>query len=654
MIPELGHFALALALALSLLQVGVGFWGAHRAEARLMAATAPIAAGVLVAVGAAWACLAWAYVVNDTTVLNVVQNSHSAKPLLYKLSGTWGNHEGSMVLWVLILALCGGAVAGFGANLPSALQARVLAVLALVSVGFLGFILATSNPFDRVWPPPPDGQGLNPILQDPGLAFHPPLLYLGYVGSAVTYAFAVAALLEGRVDAAWGRWVRPWALAAWAFLTLGIALGSWWAYYELGWGGYWFWDPVENASLLPWLAGCALLHSAIVVEKREALKTWTVFLALLAFGLSLLGTFLVRSGVLTSVHAFANDPARGVFILGLLAAFVGGGFLLFAWRAGTLAPAGLFAPLSREGSLVLNNLLLCSIAAVVLVGTLYPMFADLILKEKISVGPPFFNTATLPLAAPLIGAMGFGPVLPWKRARLLPALQRLWWAALAGLGAVLLCLAIEGYRIGPAIGFGAAAWVIGAALADIADRIALFSRPRAALARARGLPRAAWGGALAHAGLGVTILGLAGMGLATDKLALLKPGEATTLAGLEYRLTGLRDVQGPNWTARRATLEVRNGDRLVTVLEPDKRSFAVSRMNTSEAAIHTTWLSDLYAVLGEERDGGAVVRLHHNPLAPWIWLGGALMALGGGLSLSDRRMRVSAPAAKGLKAGARA
>ncbi|MBK1660609.1 heme lyase CcmF/NrfE family subunit [Paracraurococcus ruber] len=651
MIPEIGHFALALALALSLAQVVTGLWGAHRAEARLMSATAPLAAGVLIAVAASAGCLVWAYVVNDTTVLNVVQNSHSAKPLLYKISGTWGNHEGSMVLWVLILALCGGAVAAFGNNLPSALQARVLAILALVSFGFLAFILATSNPFQRMWPPPPDGQGLNPILQDPGLAFHPPLLYLGYVGFAVTYAFAVAALIEGRVDAAWGRWVRPWALAAWSFLTLGIALGSWWAYYELGWGGYWFWDPVENASLLPWLAGCALLHSAIVVEKREALKTWTVFLALVAFGMSLLGTFLVRSGVLTSVHAFANDPARGMVILGLLAVFIGGGFALFAWRAAAMVPTGVFAPLSREGSLVLNNLLLCSIAAVVLVGTLYPMFADLLLSEKISVGPPFFNLATLPLAVPLVLAMGFGPVLPWKRARVFPALQRLWWAALAGLGVLLLCLAIAGERIGPALGFGAAAWILFAALADIADRIALLSRPRAAWARAKGLPRAAWGGAVAHAGLGVMILGLAGMGLATDRLALLKPGESTTLAGIEYRLVGLRDVQGPNWTARRATVELRDAGRLVTTMEADKRNFAVSRMTTTEAAIHTTLLRDLYLVMGEEREGGAVLRIHDNPLAPWIWFGAAIMALGGGLSLSDRRMRVSAPAAKLARGG---
>ncbi|MBX9699489.1 MAG: heme lyase CcmF/NrfE family subunit, partial [Acetobacteraceae bacterium] len=483
MIPELGHFALALALALSLAQAVLGLWGAQRADARLMAAASPLAGGVLLAVAVSFACLMWSFAVNDTTVENVVQNSHSAKPLLYKLTGTWGNHEGSMVLWVLILALCGGAVAAFGRNLPSALQARVLAVLGLVALGFLAFILATSNPFHRVWPPPPDGEGLNPILQDPGLAFHPPLLYLGYVGCAVTYAFAVAALLEGRVDAAWGRWVRPWALAAWAFLTLGIALGSWWAYYELGWGGYWFWDPVENASLLPWLALTALIHSAIVVEKREALKTWTVFLALLAFGLSLLGTFLVRSGVLNSVHAFANDPARGTVILMLLMLYVGGGFALFASRAAAMAPTGVFAPLSREGGLVLNNLLLCSITAVVLAGTLWPMFADYLLGQKISVGPPFFNTALLPLAVPLVAAMAVGPMLAWKRARLWPVLQRLWWAALGALVAVLVALAFAGWHVLPALGFGAAAWLILGAAADLADRVALFSRPRAALAR---------------------------------------------------------------------------------------------------------------------------------------------------------------------------
>ncbi|MBC9178260.1 heme lyase CcmF/NrfE family subunit [Pseudoroseomonas ludipueritiae] len=646
MIAELGHFALALAMALALALSALPLWGAARGDGRLMAAAAPLAAGLLVTTAAAFGALLYVFAVNDTSVANVVQNSHSAKPMLYKLAGAWGNHEGSMVLWVLILALCAGAVAGFGRGLPTALKARVLAVLGLVASGFLAFILATSNPFNRVWPPAPDGNGLNPVLQDPGLAFHPPLLYLGYVGFAVTFAFAVAALLEGRVDAAWGRWVRPWALAAWSFLTLGIALGSWWAYYELGWGGYWFWDPVENASLLPWLAGTALLHSAIVVEKREALKIWTVLLALLAFAMSLLGTFLVRSGVLNSVHAFANDPERGVFILCLLGLYIGGAFALFAWRAPAMAPTGVFAPLSREGGLVLNNLLLCSMAAVVLTGTLWPMFADLLFQQKISVGPPFFNTAMLPLSAPLVLAMAAGPMLPWKRAQLWPVLQRLWWAAvLAALGFAL-CLAISGVRVGPALGFAAAIWLIAGAAADIIDRIALFRRPGAALARARGLPRAAWGAAIAHAGLGVSILGMAGMGLATDKLVALAPGGSTTLAGYEWRLDGVKDVVGPNWTARLATVTVLRDGATVTVMHPERRFFPLARQTTTEAAIHTTLASDLYLVLGEEEGGRAVLRIHHNPLAPWIWLGAAFMALGGGISLSDRRIRVAAPGRK--------
>ncbi|HEY8612923.1 MAG TPA: heme lyase CcmF/NrfE family subunit [Roseomonas sp.] len=644
MIPELGHFALALALALSLAQAALPLWGAQRRDARLMAAGPGLAVGVLIAVGAAFGALLWSFAANDTTVSNVVQNSHSAKPMLYKLAGAWGNHEGSMVLWVLILALCGAAVSGFGRGLPGALRARVLSVLGMIGTGFLAFILATSNPFLRVWPPAADGQGLNPVLQDPGLAFHPPLLYLGYVGTAVTFAFAIAALIEGRVDAAWGRWVRPWALASWSFLTLGIALGSWWAYYELGWGGYWFWDPVENASLLPWLAGCALLHSAIVVEKREALKTWSVLLAILAFSMSLLGTFLVRSGVLNSVHAFANDPERGVFILALLVLTVGGAFALFAWKAPALSPTGVFAPISREGALVLNNLLLCTIAAVVLVGTLYPMFADLMLRAKISVGPPFYQATVFPLALPLILAMAAGPLMAWKRAKPWPVLQRLWWVAVIALGAIAVVWLVQGKPVLPALGFGAALWLILAAFADIAERVALFSRPRAAFARARGLPRAAWGGAVAHAGFGITLLGMAGMGLATERLAAVRPGESVSLGGYEWRLDGVRDVVGPNWTSRRATVTVTRDGAPVTVLEPEKRNFPLARQSTTEAAIHTTMASDLYAVMGEEENGRATLRLHHNPLAPWIWLGAAVMALGGGLSLSDRRARVGAPA----------
>ena len=645
MIPELGHFALILAAMLAIAQSGLPLWGAQRGDGRLMGAAAPLALAGFVAIAISFAALIWAYASNDTTVVNVVANSHSAKPLLFKITGTWGNHEGSMILWVLVLAGCSAAVAAFGRELPSALQSRVLAVMGMISLGFLAFILFTSNPFERIWPPPPDGQGLNPLLQDIGLAIHPPLLYLGYVGYAVTFAFAVAALIEGRVDAAWGRWVRPWSLAAWSFLTMGISIGSWWAYYELGWGGYWFWDPVENASLLPWLAGTALLHSAIVVEKREALKIWTVLLALLAFALSLLGTFLVRSGVLNSVHSFASDPARGVFILCLLAIYIAGAFALFAWRAPAMAPAGVFSPISREGAIVLNNLLLCSICAVVLVGTLYPLFLDLLTGQMISVGPPFFNSATAPLALPLVMAMAVGPMLAWKRASLWPVLQRLWWVACIALLTFLLTKFLAGSNVLSAVGFACATWLIAGAAADISDRIGLFRVGlRNALGRARGLPRAAWGAAIAHAGMGVTILGIAGMGLATEKLVAVPPGGSTTFAGYEWRLEGVRDVIGPNFTDRRATITVLQEGRVVHVMEPSKRFFPLGRTTTTEAAIRTSAARDLYAVLGEERDGEAVLRLHNNPLAPWIWLGAGIMALGAALSLSDRRIRIAAPA----------
>ncbi|MCU0887054.1 MAG: heme lyase CcmF/NrfE family subunit [Rubritepida sp.] len=652
MIPELGHFALILGLLLAVAQTTLPLWGAQTGDGRLMAAAGPLALAGFIAVAISFAALMWAYAVNDTSVINVVQNSHSAKPMLYKITGTWGNHEGSMILWLMVLAACSAAVAAFGRDLPSALKARVLSVLGMVSLGFFLFVLITSNPFERVWPPPPDGQGLNPLLQDIGLAIHPPLLYIGYVGYAVTFAFAVAALIEGRVDAAWGRWVRPWSLAAWSFLTMGISIGSWWAYYELGWGGYWFWDPVENASLLPWLAGTALLHSAIVVEKREALKIWTVLLALLAFALSLLGTFLVRSGVLNSVHAFASDPARGVFILALLGIYVAGAFALFAWRAPAMVPTGVFSPISREGGIVLNNLLLCSIAAVVLVGTLYPLFLDLLTGQMISVGPPFFNLASAPLALPLVMAMGVGPLLAWKRASLWPVLQRLWAAACIALLGFIAALALAGWHVLPALGFACGVWLIAAAATDIADRAGVGRTSLAnAWHRARGLPRAAWGAAVAHAGMGVTILGVAGMGLATERLVAVPAGTTTSFAGYEWRLDGVRDFVGPNFTARKATISVFRDGQLVHVMEPSKRFFPIGRTNTTEAAIRTNLLRDLYAVLGEERDGPsgqreAVLRLHHNPLAPWIWIGAMIMALGGALSLSDRRIRVAAPAGR--------
>ena len=641
--PELGRFALALACCLALAQAVLPMIGAGRRDIRLMATAPALALGQLAALAISFACLANAAITDDFSVQNVAENSALAKPLLYKITGIWGNHEGSILLWSLILALCGAAVAGFGRNLPAALRARVIAVLGGVAAGFELFCLLTSNPFDRVWPAPVDGNGMNPLLQDPGLAFHPPILYTGYVGFAVPFAFAVAALIEGRVDAAWGRWVRPWALAAWCFLTCGIALGSWWSYYVLGWGGYWFWDPVENASLLPWLTGTALVHSAIVVEKREALKIWTVLLAIGTFSLSLSGTFLVRSGILNSVHAFANDPARGVFILGLLGLVIGGSLLLFALRAPKLSSGGVFAPLSREGALVLNNILLCSICAVVLTGTMYPPFASLLFGATISVGKPFFDATTIPMTIPLLAAMAIGPMMPWKRAQMAPVLTRLWWASLLGLLAGLVAaFSLKGVL--PVLAFGFAVWVIAGAAADLAHKVQLFRvRPGQSLHRARMLPRAALGAALAHVGAGVTVIGLAGMSQAQHKIVEIHAGDSVALAGYRWTLDSIRDVPGPNYVARTATITVTRGGRLVTVLHPSKRSFASQNQTTSEVAIHTNLVSDLYAVLGDEHGSTAVLRLHDNPLAPWMWLGALVMAVGGGLSLSDRRVRVGAP-----------
>jgi cytochrome c-type biogenesis protein CcmF len=643
MIPELGHFALALAVVIAVAQMILPLWGAYRRDARLMASAPALAIGQMIALVAAYGCLIWSSVTDDFSVLNVAANSNSLKPLLYKITGTWGNHEGSILLWCLILAICGASVGVFGRNLPSGLRARVIAVLGFSSCGFLLFALTESNPFARLWPPPVDGRDMNPLLQDPGLAIHPPVLYAGYVGFAIPFAFAVAALLEGRVDAAWGRWVRPWTLAAWCLLTSGIALGSWWAYYELGWGGYWFWDPVENASLLPWLAGTALLHSAIVVEKREALKTWTILLAIGTFSLSLSGTFLVRSGILNSVHSFASDPARGVFILGLLALVIGGSLLLFAFRASKLSAPGLFAPISREGALVLNNILLCSICAVVLTGTTYPLFAELF-GSKLSVGPPYFQSTVFPLTVPLFAAMSLGPVLPWKRADLFPALLRLWWAALAA--AVVGVTAAVGLRHAlPAFGFAAAVWLILGALAELIERIRLFRVPLSnSFGRLAAQPLSVWGSAVAHAGMGVTVAGIAGMSLAVSTIVAVKVGQTVQLGGYEWTLLGLHDEAGENFSSRVADIRVTSGGREIVLFHPSRRMFTVQKQTVTDTAIQTNLLRDLYAVLGEERGETAVLRLHVNPLAPWIWLGALVMATGGGLSLADRRMRIGAPA----------
>ena len=646
MIPELGHFALALAVALALAQGVIGVFAPGLRDARAMRAAPALAVSHFLAIGAAFLGLIWAGVVSDFTVENVAEFSSSQVPLIYRISGTWGNHDGSMVLWCFILSLCGATVAVFGGGLPAGLRARVLGVLGLVSGGFLLFTLTVSDPFVRLWPPPLEGVGVNPVLQDPGLAFHPPVLYTGYVGFSVAFAFAIAALIEGRIDAAWGRWVRPWALLSWCFLTAGIALGSWWSYYTLGWGGYWFWDPVENAALLPWLTGTALLHCAIVVEKREALKAWTVLLAIATFSLSLSGTFLVRSGILNSVHSFAAAPDQGLFILALLGLTIGGSLLLFAVRAPVLAATGFFAPLSRESALVVNNIFLCSIAAVVFTGTLYPPFVDLLFGVQLSVGAPFFDQAVLPLVAPLVLAMAVGPLLPWKRAVLAPAIARVWPAAVVA-ALVFVSFAADRHVIA-ALGLAGGAWVVLSALTDLAGRVRLFRVPwRTSLAQALVLPRAAIGAALGHFGFGVMVLGIAGMTLASQRVVVLQPGQSVGLGGYSWTLDDLHDAPGPNFSRRVADITISEHGRAFLTLHPSRRFFVAQKTITNDAAIHTNGFQDLYAVFADEpAGGGAELRLNRHPLAPEIWLGGLIMALGGGLSLSDRRLRVGAPARK--------
>ncbi len=647
MIIELGHFALILALATALIQMAVPFWGARSGETRLMAVGEPAALAQLTLVLVAFLALTHAYVTSDFSVLNVWTNSHTAKPLIYRISGVWGNHEGSMLLWVLILAIFGAAVALFGSNLPPSLRANVLSVQAAIAVAFLLFILFTSNPFERLIPPELEGRGLNPVLQDPALAFHPPFLYAGYVGFSMAFSFAVAALLEGRVDAAWARWVRPWTLAAWMCLTVGIAMGSWWAYYELGWGGWWFWDPVENASFMPWLAGTALLHSALVMEKREALKVWTILLAILTFSLSLLGTFLVRSGVLTSVHAFAVDPKRGAVILVIMMIFVGGALALYAARAHTLRQGGLFAPISREGGLVLNNLLLTTSCATVFIGTLYPLLLEAITGDKISVGPPYFNLTFVPLMLPLLFAMPFGPLLAWKRGDLAAALQRLWFAAIIALASALLTFAIV--RRGPwlaPLGIALALWVMAGALTEWATRVKLFAAGRQEiLRRAANLPRAAYGSMVAHFGMGLMVLGIvATTAYQSEQIVAMKPGETASIAGYALTFRGVAPQQGPNYTEQVGVFAVTQNGQAVTDLSPTKRLYDTPRQATTEAGIHAAISGDLYVVLGDaQSDGGYTVRLYFHPLVRFIWLGAVIMGLGGALSLSDRRLRVGAP-----------
>ncbi len=650
MLIELGHFALILALAVAICQATLPLIGASRRHGGWMAFADMAAMVQFALVGIAFAALMHAYIASDFTVINVARNSHTDKPLLYKIAGVWGNHEGSMLLWVLILAFCGAAVAAFGGRLPATLKARVLAVQGMTGTGFLAFILLTSNPFLRTDLPPANGEGLNPVLQDPGLAFHPPFLYLGYVGSSVAFAFAVAALIEGRVDAAWARWVRPWALASWAMLTLGIALGSWWAYYTLGWGGWWFWDPVENASFMPWLLGTALIHSAIVVEKRDALKSWTVLLAIITFALSLVGTFLVRSGVLTSVHAFAVDPARGTFILFLLIAAIGGSLTLYAIRAPSMQAGGLFAPVSREGALVLNNVLLATATATVFLGTLYPLALDLMTGEKISVGPPFFNKTFGPLMVPVLVAMAAGPLMGWKRADLLGALQRLWAAfAIAGLVVLTGLYLTFGGPVMAVFGFGLAAWTAVGALVEWAERVALFRTSAAnSFRRARNLPRAAWGTTLAHLGMGITVAGISASAYEREQIDILAIGASMRLGAYDVRLDAMSKENGPNYTADDATISVLKDGAVAAVMHPQRRFFPLQKQTTSQTAIRSSLFADLYLALGEpDGKGGWTVRAYWKPLISWIWSGALVMALGAAVSLSDRRWRVAAAARRG-------
>ena len=656
MIVELGAFALALSLMLSVLQAGLSAAGRARRSPVLAGAGEGAALAAFLAVAVAFAALIYAFAVSDFSVSNVAANSHTDKPMLYKVAAAWGSHEGSLVLWCLVLTGF-GAVLARGRGLPFGLKTSAVAVQGGLGALFLAFAVFTSSPFQRLNPAPVQGASLNPLLQDPALAFHPPLLYAGYVGFSVCFSLAVAALVEGRAQTpfwpAWGRWVRPWALASWAFLTVGIALGSFWAYYELGWGGWWFWDPVENASFMPWLAGAALLHSAVVTERRGALAGWTVFLALLAFTFSMLGAFLVRSGVLTSVHAFAVDPQRGLMLLGILGLTAGAAFALFAWRAPRLKGGGLFAPISREGGLVLNNLLLTTAAATVLLGTLYPLILEAASGATISVGPPYFNATFTPLMALAFLILPFGPLLAWKRGDLRGAAQRLWVAA--GLS---LLLGLAGWAVWEprkalaTAGVALGSWLILGALAEVAERVRLFrAAPFETLRRARGLPLGAWGMTLAHAGLGVFVLGaVVETGFKAETARPLALGEAVTAGGWRASRDDVRVIEGPTYLAEQGRFTIRpSGDngraRIVTA---ERRFFPAGGQTTTEVGLDFRGLSDVYVVLGErtEADGRPAwnVRLYWNPWARLIFLGPVIMALGGVLSLLDRRLRVAAPA----------
>ena len=634
MIPEIGHFALVVALALALAQAALSLTGAARGIPGFMAVARPAAQGLFVFVAIAFGCLAWSFYSNDFSVLNVATNSNSSLPTPYRIAATWGSHEGSLLLWVLMLSVWMLAVSVFSRSLPEDMVARILGVMGLIAVGFLSFMLFTSNPFDRLLPAAADGRDLNPLLQDPGMVFHPPMLYMGYVGFSVAFAFAIAALLDGRLDATWARWSRPWTTAAWVFLTLGIALGSFWAYYELGWGGWWFWDPVENASFMPWLIGTALIHSLAVTEKRGAFKNWTVLLAIIAFSLSLLGTFLVRSGVLTSVHAFATDPKRGIFILAFLAVVIGGSLALYAWRANRVAPGGRFELLSRESMLLANSVLLLVACGAVMLGTLYPLFLDALGLGKISVGPPYFDAVFMPLMAPAVLLAGIGPLIAWRKGDPVQLTRRLRWVAIVALvGALFVPLAFGRWALLTSVGLLLAFWIISGTIA------ALVVRYRSKT----GLTRAFLGMLLAHAGIGVFVIGVTLVkSYETERDLRMAPGDTVMLGGYSFRFEGVRDVRGANYTAARGAITVLRDGKTIARLAPEKRVYLVQRNPMTEAAIDAGFSRDVYVALGDSVGGEAwTVRIHIKPFIRWIWLGCLLMAFGGLLAASDRRYRIA-------------
>ena len=641
MLNEIGHFTLLLAFCVALIQATVPLFGANKGRTDLMAIAESSANLQFALLLASFAALTHAFVTSDFSVKLVVLNSHSLKPMLYKVTGVWGNHEGSMLLWVLILSLFGASASWFGKSLPILLKTRVLSVQGAIGVAFLAFIIFTSNPFERMQIPPFDGQDLNPLLQDPGLAFHPPFLYLGYVGLSMAFSFAVAALIEGRIDAAWGRWVRPWTLAAWIFLTIGIALGSWWAYYELGWGGFWFWDPVENASFMPWLLAAALLHSAIVVEKRETLKSWTILLAILAFGFSLIGTFIVRSGVLTSVHAFANDPERGLFILIILGVFMGGALILFSLRSSAMEAQGIFSLVSRETALISNNLLLAVSAFVVFFGTIWPLVAELFFDRKLSVGPPFFNAAFTPFMILLGLILPLGSNLSWKRAYLTNTVKKL-------LPVLILCLCFSGFiwsiqtgqsLIGP-MGVFLGTWIVVGTLVDLLSKLGSSK----SLRRLIFLPRADYGKFFAHVGLGVTMFAIAALtSWEKEDIRVVPIGSSWALGSYELKLENIIETRGPNYFSTMGIIQVSKKGLAITTLRPEKRNYPIAQMPTTEAAIDYRISRDLYVVLGDKQSNKAwTIRTYLKPFTNWIWGGCALMAFGGFLSLTDRRLRIAA------------